>query len=186
MSKVGVNLKQEKNLSGSPQSGEPVYLTVGKIRRPHGVKGEVVMEMITDFPQRITAGIQIHIGPKKQAYKLASIRPTGELYLISIEGFTDCDAVSVFRNQWVYVPASTIGPLPDGLFYHREVIGMQVADEQGNSIGIVREILVTGANDVYVVEAEDGSEILLPAIKSVILMMDRDTGRMVVRLQEWD
>lgn len=186
MSKVGVHLKQEKNLSGSPQSGEPVYLTVGKLRRPHGVKGEVVMEMVTDFPQQIKAGIHIYVGEKKQEYKLISIRPNGALFLVSIEGFSDCDAVSIFRNQWVYVLASTIGPLPDGLFYHREVIGMQVADEQGNPIGIVKEILVTGANDVYVVEAHDGSEILLPAIKSVILSMNRDTRSIVARLQEWD
>lgn len=186
MSKVGVHVKQETNLSGSPQSGEPVYLTIGKLRRPHGVKGEMVMEMITDFPNRIKAGIQIFIGEKKKEYKLISIRPNGELFLISIEGFSDCDAVSVFRNKWVSVLASTIGPLPEGLFYHREVIGMQVADEQGNLIGTVKEILVTGANDVYVVEAPDSSEILLPAIKSVILSMDRDAHRMIVRLQEWD
>ncbi|MBP9040378.1 MAG: 16S rRNA processing protein RimM [Anaerolineaceae bacterium] len=186
MSKAGAHLKQEKSLSGSPQSGEPVYLTIGKIRRPHGVKGEVVMEMVTDFPQKIKAGIQIYIGEKKQEHKLASIRPNGDLFLISIEGFTDCDAVSVFRNQWVYAQSSTVGPLPDGLFYHREVIGMKVIDEQGNFLGVVKEILVTGANDVYVVDTQDNHEILLPAIKSVILSMNRDTHSMVVRLQEWD
>ncbi len=186
MSKAGAHLKQEKSLSGSPQSGEPVYLTIGKIRRPHGVKGEVVMEMVTDFPQKIKAGIQIFIGEKKQEHRLVSIRPNGDLFLVSIEGFTDCDAVSVLRNQWVYVLASTIGPLPEGLFYHREVIGMKVIDEQGNLLGTVKEILVTGANDVYVVKANDDNEILLPAIKSVILSMNRDTHSMIVRLQEWD
>mgnify|MGYP000846706772 CR=1 FL=1 len=156
-----------------------VSLTAGTF-----ITGNCIAKISHSIGSKIT--IQIYIGEKKQEHKLASIRPNGDLFLISIEGFTDCDAVSVFRNQWVYAQSSTVGPLPDGLFYHREVIGMKVIDEQGNLLGVVKEILVTGANDVYVVDTQDNHEILLPAIKSVILSMNRDTRSMVVRLQEWD
>lgn len=172
--------------SGSPQSGEPVYLTIGKLRRTHGVKGEIVLEMTTDFPEQIKTGIRIYIGQGKQEHTLASIRPHGRLYLISIEGFNDCDAVSIFRNMMVYADSSVIGPLPEGRFFQNEVIGMQVEDEQGKPIGRVKEILVTGANDVYVIAAPDDSEILVPAIKQVVLSMNRETQKMIVKLQEWD
>lgn len=179
--------KQENNnASGSPQSGEPVYLAIGKLRRSHGVKGEIILEMTYEFPKRIKPGLKVFIGKDKQEFILSSIRPTNKLYLVSIEGFNDCDAVSVFRNQWVYVYRSTMGPLPDGLFYQHEVIGMQVIDAKGNAVGIVKEILETGANDVYVVNTPEGEEILLPAVKSVILSMSRETNSMVVQLQQWD
>lgn len=186
MSKSSDQARQEINPSGSPQSGEPVYLTIGKFCRTHGVKGEIVLEMTTDFPERIQAGTRIYIGKDKQSHTLTAIRPHGRLFLIYIAGYDDCDAVSVFRNQTVYVDASIIGPLPEGRFYHREVIGMQVEDEQGKLIGRVKEILVTGANDVYVIETPNDSEILIPAINQVVLSMNRETQKMIVKLQEWD
>jgi 16S rRNA processing protein RimM len=186
MRKSSDQARQSIHSSGSPQSGEPVYLTIGKLRRTHGVKGEIVLEMTTEFPHQIKSGIKIYIGQDKQEHTLASIRPHGSLFLISIEGFTDCDSVSVFRNMKVCADASLIGSLPEGRFYHNEVIGMHVEDEQGKPIGRVKEILVTGANDVYVIAAPDNSEILIPAIKQVVLSMDRETQKMIVKLQEWD
>ncbi len=161
-------------------------MTAGKLRRTHGVKGEIVLEMTTEFPDRIRAGIQIYIGKDKHAHTLASIRPHGNLFLVSIEGYNDCDAVSIFRNQMVYVDPSIIGPLPEGRYFHHEIIGMQVEDEKGKPIGRVKEILVTGANDVYVVETPEETEILIPAIKQVVLSIHRETQKMVVKLQKWD
>jgi len=186
MSPRSGKLKQEVKSSGSPQSGEPVYLTIGKIRRPHGLNGEVIMEMTTDFPEKIKAGMRIFVGKGKKEYILSSIRPTDKLFLVSIEGFSDCDTVSIFRNQWVFVESSTLGPLPEGRFYQYEVVGMYVFDETGNPVGSVKEILVTGANDVYVISTPGGADLLLPAIKQVILSINRETQSMVVHLQEWD
>lgn len=187
MSKSRVEVKQEKNdSSGSPQSGEPVCLTVGKLHRSHGVKGEIILEMTTEFPTRVKAGMKIYIGQKKQEFILKSIRATDKNYLVSFEGINDCETVSIFRNQWIYADESIMGVLPKGRFYQREVLGMKVFDEEGKSVGEVIEILVTGANDVYVVKTQDDKEILLPAIKPVILSMDRETRSMVVKLQEWE
>jgi 16S rRNA processing protein RimM len=186
MSPHSGKLKQETKPSGSPQSGEPVYVTIGKLRRPHGLNGEVIMEMITDFPEKIKAGMKIFVGKGRKEYILSSIRPTDKLFLVSFEGFKDCDSVSIFRNQWVFVESSTLGPLPEGRFYQHEVVGMQVFDETGNPVGIVKEILVTGANDVYVISKTSGEDLLLPAIKQVIRSMNRETHCMVVHLQEWD
>ncbi|MHB8087500.1 MAG: ribosome maturation factor RimM, partial [Anaerolineaceae bacterium] len=79
---------------GSPQSGGPVFLTIGKLQRTHGVKGEIVMELMTDFPEKILPGNIVFIGSKQQPYEIASVRPAADKMLISFKGFNDCDQVS--------------------------------------------------------------------------------------------
>ena len=76
-------------------------------------------------------------------------------------------------------------PLPEDRFYHHEVLGMRVLNESGEFLGEVGEILETGANDVYVVVTPEGQEILIPAVKTVVLSIDRDTKKIIVRPQEW-
>lgn len=181
----GLNNIEAQSNSGSPQSGEPVYLTIGKFRRPHGVKGEILMEMVTEFPENIKPGIQVFVGIKKKPCTISSIRQTNKLWLVSLFGFEDCESVEIFRNQWVYMDAEQLKPLPAGLFYQHEVIGMQVLDENRQRLGKVTEILVTGANDVYVIGTDSGEELLIPAIKSVIISMDRDTNTMILHPIDW-
>ena len=172
--------------TGSPQSGGPVFLTIGKLQRTHGVKGELIMEVHTDFPERVTPGLQVFIGKNHQEYKIASVRPNGDKLLVSFSGLIDCDQAAILRNQLVFIKTVDANLLPDGEFYHYEILGMQVIDESGNMIGQIQEIMVTGANDVYVVNTEDGKEVLLPAIRSVVLSIDRENQVITVRLPEWD
>lgn len=171
---------------GSPQSGGPVFLTIGKLQRTHGVKGEIVMEVMTDFPEKILAGNIVFIGSKQQPYEIASIRPAADKMLISIKGFNDCDQVSIFRNQVVSIKTEDANQLPEGEFYHHEIIGMTVVEEDGNLVGTIGEILVTGANDVYIISKENGEELLLPAIRDAVRSIDRGSRKMVVRLPEWE
>jgi 16S rRNA processing protein RimM len=171
--------------SGSPQQGEPVYIPIAKLRRPHGVHGELQLEVLTDFPQVIKPGINILIGKNKKEYGLATVRPAANILLVGIKGVVDRDQASLLRNQLVYLRESEIAALPVGRFYHKEILGMQVEDGTGNPIGSVAEILVTGANDVYVVKSAEGNEILIPAIKSVVLSIDREKRLIIVKLQDW-
>lgn len=176
---------QSQNKSGSPQSGGPVFLTIGKLQRTHGVKGEIVMDILTDFPERISSGNTVYIGQKHMEYTIASIRPTSDKLLVSFNGFTDCDQVSILRNQYIYIKTEDANLLPEGEFYHHEIIGMQVFDESGTNIGSIKEILVTGANDVYVITGQAEEEILLPAIRSAVISIERQSRKMVVKLPEW-
>jgi 16S rRNA processing protein RimM len=181
----GLNNIEAQSHSGSPQSGEPVYLTIGKLRRPHGVKGEILMEMMTEFSENIKPGIQVLVGIKKKPCTVSSIRQANKLWLVSLLGFEDCESVEIFRNQRIYMDAAQLKPLPVGRFYQHEVIGMQVLDENREVLGEVTDILVTGANDVYVIGTDSGEELLIPAIKSVIISMDRDTNAMIVHPMDW-
>jgi 16S rRNA processing protein RimM len=169
--------------SGSP-AGEPVYLVIGYLRRSHGVRGEIIMDLHTDFPQRIKPGRKVLVGEKYQQLTLDTVRPHAESLLISFRGVDTSEDVSKFRNQWVYVKAIEVPPLPEGQHYQYELIDLDVVDENGDSLGKLVEILETGANDVYIVRDDSGKEILLPAIPSVILDLNMDSRIMKVHLLE--
>lgn len=148
--------------AGSPEPGEPAFLVIGKIRRPHGVRGDVLMEIHTDFPERLQPGVVVYIGEQTQQHRIASRRSHREGLLIRFEGYTTPEAAGELRNQWVYVRADDRPPLEEGEYYHHEILGMMVFDEAQGFLGWVTEILSTGANDVLVVKNEQGREKLLP------------------------
>lgn len=174
--------ENEKSTPGSPSPGEPVFLAVGKLRRAHGVQGEMIMEVLTDFPERLRPGSKLTIGTPGQLVRLRSVRPHNQFMLVSFEGYTDPERVRPFVNQLVQVPVDDRPPLPEGEYYQHQLIGLSVVDESGRSLGRVKQILETGANDVYIVQATDGKEILLPAIDPVILSIDLEEGVMRVHL----
>jgi 16S rRNA processing protein RimM len=155
--------------TGSPPEGEPVFLAVGKLRRPHGIQGEVSMEIITDFPERLKAGQILYVGEAHQPLTLESVRPHDQLLLLSFTGFNDPDSIGQFRNQFLYVQAKSVPPLPEGYYYHHQLMDMAVVDTEGQLLGIMTDILETGANDIYVVTTPEGGELLLPVIENVIL-----------------
>lgn len=168
---------------GSSQSGEPIYLAVGKLRRPHGVRGEMVMEVLTDFPERFQPGAVVYVGPRRLPLTIRSVCPFHDMLLIAFEGYHDRDQVGIFRNQLVTVPASEAPPLPEDEYYYHELLGLRVITDQGEVLGTLVEILETGANEVYIVEPKGGGpEILLPAIEEVILAVDLEAGTMTVHL----
>ena len=167
--------------SGSP-AGEPVYLVIGYLRRSHGVRGEIILDIHTDFPERIKSGRKVLIGEKYQPLTFDTVRPHADGLLVSFRGVDTPEEAGKFRNQWVYVKATEVPPLPDGMHYQYELIDLDVVDENGNPLGKLVEILETGANDVYVVRNDAGKEILLPAIPSVILILDMDQHSLRVHL----
>ena len=161
-----------KNTAGLPTASKPAFLAVGRIRRPHGVRGEVLMAIYTDFPERLIPHKTIYVGREYKKLRLASVRDHGDGLLLGFEGIYNPEEAGLFRNQIVYVNSGEQTELPEGEYYHHQLIGMQVVDEGGCNLGILIEILQTGANDVYVVKTKGGSELMLPAIPDVILNVD--------------
>lgn len=165
---------------GSPK-GESIYLAVGFLRRPHGVMGEIIMDLHTDFPERLKPGRKLYLGPQHEAFTLGSVRNHGNGMLIKIRGCDTPESVGKYRNTWVYTKSTEVPALPEGQVYKYELIGLNVIDDSGNELGSVTEIIETGANDVYVVRA-DKKEILLPAIPDVILKVDMQKKLITVHL----
>ena len=171
--------------TGSPKSGEPVFLAVGRLRRAHGIDGEILMDVMTDFPERLHAGQTVFVGEAHQPMKITALRPQHMALLVTFEGIQDPDGVVPLRNQIVFVRADTLPELPEGEYYHHELLGISVVDEEGQPVGFLSEILETGANDVYLVISPEGKETLLPAIESVVLEVSLERREMRVRLPEW-
>lgn len=176
------NPPTSERFAGSHGNGEPVFLVIGKLRRPHGVHGEILMDIITDFPERITAGTRVFVGPQHEERIIRSVRGNAGTLLVTFEAFNNPEEVGVLRNQYMYVRAEDRPPLPQGEYYHHQLIGLPVLTDDGQVLGVLSEILENAANDVYVVRPKQGADILLPAIDSVILDIDLQQGEMRVHL----
>jgi len=167
---------------GSPTVGEPEYLVVGFLRRAHGVKGEMLMDVHTDFPERLKTGKTVFVGDDYQPKVIASLRPHAAGMLVRLRGVKSPEDAGQYRNAWVYVPTANRPALPEGEYYHHQLLGLNVVTDEGHDLGVLVDILETGANDVYVVRAADGSETLLPAISPVILEVRLADHQMRVHL----
>lgn len=154
---------------GSPTVGEPEYLVVGFLRRPHGVKGEILMSVHTDFPERLKTGKTVFVGDSYQPMVMASLRPHASGMLVRFRGMKTPEDASQYRNTWVFVPTADRPALPEGEYYHHQLIGLNVVTDEGRELGVLADVLETGANDVYVVRNAEGTETLIPAIPSVVL-----------------
>ena len=179
-------MNKQKKQAGSPQSGEPVYLAVGRLRRAHGVKGEILMEVLTDFPERLQAGGKVYVGPEHELRNFTTVRSSGNLLLVAFEGIDTPESSRSMRNQLVYIRSDQLPPLPEGEYYYSQLLGLSVLNEDGEALGILEEILETGANDVYLVRLKEGGELLLPAIDPVIRSVDLERKEIHVRAPEWD
>jgi 16S rRNA processing protein RimM len=168
--------------AGSLKSGGPAFLAAGKIRRPHGVRGEVFVELYTDFPERLSLKKAVYLGEKHEQVTISSQRSHKDGLLMGFKGYDTPEAVGRFRNQILYVASADSPQLPEGEYYFHELLDLTVLDENGLLLGNLTEIIETGANDVYVVATPSGTEILLPAIPDVILAVDLGERKMIVHL----
>lgn len=173
---------EDEIVAGSPLRGEPDFLAVGRLRRPHGVRGEILMEVMTDFPERLIDGMVLYIGTEHRPLRMLRQRTHHKALIVTFEGFETPEDIGEFRNQFVFIPTTSISPLPEGEYYHHQILGLQVISESGDSLGKVVDIIETGANDVYVIQRENAADILLPAIDDVILEIDLHKGEMRVCL----
>lgn len=171
--------------TGLHRNQKVIFLAVGRLQHTHGVDGEMLMEVITDFPERLRKGKQVYIGTDHTAAFLRSVRRADRALLVAFEGYENVDRAAALRNQFVYVRSDQIPALPEGFYYHHQLLGLRVVDEGGRVIGELEQILETGANDVYLVRKVDGEELLLPAIQEVIIGVDLEEGIMHVRPPEW-
>ena len=171
---------------GSPQPGEPVFILIGKIRRPHGVDGEMMIDPYSESVDRFKPGSEVLIGEDHQPLVIRTRRAMDRAMLITFKDVTDPDQAGLFRNKFIYIRKEDLQALPDGEYYHFDLVGLNVFDTADQLLGVLTEVLETGANDVYVVKSEKGEEILLPAIESVIISVNLKEARMVVNPPEWN
>jgi 16S rRNA processing protein RimM len=166
--------------TGSPVTDEPVFLAIGRLRSAHGVSGEITLEPWTDFPERIKRGSHLFLGDEHQDVVVTAIRGKDRLLILSLEGYDVREAVNELRNSVVYTKTTGLPVLPEGQYYHHQLIGLQAVDEKGQKLGKVKELIETGAKDVLVIE-DQGRESLIPMAREFVL--DVDLAKGVIRLK---
>lgn len=157
---------------------------VAKILTPHGVRGEVKLLPLTDFPHRFAQTEVLLLADRTKLY-LESVRMQKNAILVKIRGFDTPEDWIPLRNKELFVTEDALMPLPAGQYYIHQIVGLEVVDEQERVLGRVTDVLQTGSNDVYVVKSTDGKELLLAAIESVVKDIDIAAGRMRVIVPEY-
>lgn len=161
------------------------WVGVGEVITTHGIRGELRIQPLTDEPERWEELTRVFYRSPEGTHELhvESIRYHKQAVVVKFEELSDMNEAEKLRGAWLWLPKSERRPLPPDRFYRDQIIGLEVYNEQDVHLGGIREILQTGANDVYVVKSVNG-ELLLPALKSVVLSVDLEAGRMRVRIPD--
>jgi len=168
---------------------EPHYLVLGKIERPHGVRGEIRMRIMTDYPERLRDLKQVYLGtdPHKEEarlYTIDTLRFHQGNALLRFKETTDRNDADLLRGLLVMIDLANAVPLEDDEFYLYQIIGATVITDEGQTLGTVKDVIETGANDVYVLKSPDYGELLIPVHDETLLDVDVDARQITVRLPE--
>jgi len=163
--------------------------TVGKIVNTHGIRGELKIFPETDFPdERFAKGSAlVFYDPRNHTalpVVVESAREQKKLMIIKFQGFSDINEVEKYKGWLLKVEQKYVSELPEDEFYHHEIIGCTVVTDEGEQLGTISEILSPGANDVWVVERENGKPVLLPYIDEVVLEVNVVEKRVKVHIME--
>ena len=157
---------------------------IGKILNAHGVRGELKVEPLTDNPERYKILEQVYLEDRKKNYTLYDVEfvrfHKGNV-LVKLAGIDDMDAAKLVKNQHLAINKSDRMPLEEGAYYIDDLIGLQVFEDD-RPIGVLKDVLQPGANDVYVLDSTIYPDLYIPALKSVVLSVDLENKRMDVKL----
>ena len=157
-------------------------VVVGRIRGPWGIRGELKVEPLTDFPDRFSEGSVLFLDGRPARVLRSRSHKNG--FVVKLDLVDDRSHAESLLGSQLTVPRDELRPLPKGSYYHFQIIDMEVWTEEGGHLGRVKEIIATGGNDVYVVGNGERKELLVPALGDVVLKVDQRENRMVVRLPE--
>jgi 16S rRNA processing protein RimM len=156
-------------------------LTIATVLAPFGIRGELKVRIETDYPQRFAHLARVFLGPEREPFEFEGFRMHQRFGLLKLKGCNSRTEAERLRDWEVCVPTEEAMPLPPGRYYTYQIEGLAVYTEDGEHLGNVEEVLFTGSNAVHVVQGPRG-EVLIPALKDVVLEVNAEAGRMVVRL----
>jgi 16S rRNA processing protein RimM len=153
------------------------FIAVGKILATWGNKGKLKVAVATDFPQRFAPSSKVYVN--RQLMTIDSAEWQRGKAIIKLDTIDSVEDAEKWRGQLVEIHHSQLHLLPEGHYYHFQLIELEVWTTQGELLGNITEILITSGSDTYVVRGAKG-EILIPAIEDVIKSIDLDKGCLVI------
>ena len=159
-------------------------LQVGIITSTHGVRGEVKVYPTTDDPRRFRRlkEVVLDTGKEKMNLEIEGVKFFKQFVILKFKGLDNINDIEKYRQKSLYVTRKNAVRLQRDEYFIADLIGLKVQDEDGKELGTVKDVIETGANDVYEVEMADGKSLLLPAIKQCILNVDVENGTMQVHV----
>lgn len=159
------------------------YLAVGRITTAHSLRGEVRVELHTDFPERFVPDMVVYVGSALDEYVVEAARPHKDQLLVKLEGVDTRSEAEALAREWLFIPEEDVVELEEDTYWVHDIIGLSVQTEEGEVLGLITEVLFTGANEVYVIKPPDSErELLVPAIADVVQQVDLEAERIIVRL----
>lgn len=162
------------------------YLRVGVIASTHGLKGEVKVFPTTDDPERFRDLKQVFLdtGNEYKSLNVAGVKFFKNQVILKFREFNDINEIEQYKGKDLLVTRDQAVPLKENENFITDLIDMEVYTDEDKRLGILTDVMQTGANDVYVVETDEGKEVLLPAIPSCILDVNVEEARMTVHILE--
>ena len=162
-------------------------VAIGRVVKPQGRKGEVLVQPLSDRPERfpgLRAAFVSAPGGGSRAVTVTSCWPHKGRFVLKLEGVDSIDEAEAYRGLELRIGEEELAVLPEGSYYHHQLKGLRVEDEQGKSLGVAADLLETGADSPVVVVRGDKGELLIPLAESFVRRVDLEGGRMVVAVPE--
>lgn len=158
-------------------------LQVGVITSTHGIRGEVKVFPTTDDPERFKKlkNVILETGKEQISLKIQGVRFFKNLVIVKFEGIDNINAIEKYKGKALFVPREDAVELGEDEYYIGDLIGMDVYTQTGK-FGILKDVIETGANEVYVIDSIEHGEVLVPAIKQCIRRVDVEAGKMEIFL----
>lgn len=161
-------------------------LRVGVIANTHGIRGEVKVFPTTDEKERFKdlKKVILDTGKEQKVLEIQSVRFFKNLVILKFKGIDNINDIEMYKGKDLLVTREDAVPLEEGEYFMADLLDLDVYSDEDEKIGVLYDVMQTGANDVYVVKTEEGKEILLPAIDECILDIDLEESRMTVHIME--
>ena len=154
------------------------FITVGKITSKHGNKGEVKVMPLTEKIDRFKNLKNIYID--KKIFEILKSRMVGNSVILKLAGIDEIDEAENIVGCFIEISRSEAIKLPEGSYFLHEIIGLGVYLENNEYLGVIENIIRTGSNDVYIVKNKEDREILVPAIKEVVKVIDIENNKIII------
>lgn len=161
-------------------------LQVGVITQTHGIKGEVKVFPTTDDVGRFKKLKEVIMdnGRERLNMEIEGVKFFKQYAILKFKGYDSINDIEKYKSAKLYVTRDKAVKLKKDEYFIADLIDMEVVTEDGEYFGRMKDVLVTGANDVYIVTREDGTEVLLPAIKQCVKSVDMEQGRITVHIMD--
>ncbi len=159
---------------------------VGVISSTHGVRGEVKVYPTTDDVKRFKKlkEVILDTGREKKTLEIESVKFFKQFAILKFKGIDNINDIEKYKGKSLFVDREHAVRLRKDEYFIADMIGMQVVTDDGEDFGTLKEVIETGANDVYIIDTKEHGEVLIPAIKQCILNVNVEQGVMQIHLME--